>query len=89
MFLLLFLGPVLRAFCKVFPDGTAWLSSQLQHSSWEGFVLWDIIMPLFLFMSGITIPFSMAKYKTLTRPDGNFYRKILKRFWTRRDRMSM
>lgn len=80
MFLLLFLGPVLRAFCEVFPDGTAWLSTQLQHSAWEGFVLWDIIMPLFLFMSGITIPFSMAKYKTLARPDGNFYRKILKRF---------
>lgn len=52
MFLLLFLGPVLRSFCKVAPEGTAWLSTQLQHVKWEGFVLWDIIMPLFLFLSG-------------------------------------
>ena len=80
MFLLLFLGPVVRAFCKVCPDGTAWLSNQFQHVSWEGFVLWDIIMPLFLFMSGITIPFSMARYKEGVRPDGKFYLKLLKRF---------
>ena len=80
MFLLLFLGPVLRAFCKVCPEGTAWLSHQLQHVSWEGFVLWDIIMPLFLFMSGITIPFSLARYRNGQRPDGAFYRKLLRRF---------
>ena len=80
MFLLLFIGPVVRAFCKVCPDGTAWLSTQFQHVAWEGFVLWDIIMPLFLFMSGITIPFSMARYKEGIRPDGKFYLKLVKRF---------
>jgi len=80
MFLLLFLGPVVRAFCKVYPDGTAWLSHQFNHVAWDGFVLWDIIMPLFLFMSGITIPFSMAKYKTGIKPDGQYYWKLCKRF---------
>lgn len=83
MFLLLFLGPVLRALCKVHPDGTAGLARQLQHVGWEGFVTWDIIMPLFLFLSGITIPFSMARYKegTTLRPDGKFYLKLLRRFF--------
>ncbi len=80
MFLLLFAGPIIRSFCKTFPDGTAWLAGQFQHTAWNGFVLWDIIMPLFLFMSGITIPFSMAKYKEGLRPDGKFYLKLLKRF---------
>ena len=90
MFLLLFLGPVLRSVCRLCPDGTAWLSAQLQHVSWEGFVAWDIIMPLFLFMSGITIPFSMAKYKAGLKPDGTvqaglrpgraFYLKLLRRY---------
>lgn len=81
MFLLLFLGPVIRALCKLNPDGMTWLSHQFEHVSWEGFVLWDIIMPLFLFMSGITIPFSMAKYRDgLVKPDGMFYLKLLKRF---------
>ena len=80
MFLLLFLGPVLLSVCKAFPDGTGWLSHQRQHVKWDGFVVWDIIMPLFLFLSGITIPFSMAKYKDGQRPDGKFYLKLLKRF---------
>ena len=80
MFLLLFIGPVIRAFCKVYPDGTAWLSQQMNHTAWAGFTLWDIIMPLFLFMSGITIPFSMARYREGQKPDGRFYLKLLKRF---------
>lgn len=80
MFLLLFLGPILRNICKLFPDGTGWLSLQLQHTPWDGFVAWDIIMPLFLFMSGITIPFSMAQYREGARPDGKFYLKLLRRF---------
>ena len=80
MFLLLFLGPVLLSVCKVWPDGTGWLAHQLQHVKWEGFVVWDIIMPLFLFMSGITIPFSMARYKAGEKPDGKFYLKLLRRF---------
>lgn len=81
MFLLLFLGPVLRALCRLSPDACVFLSQQLQHAKWEGFVLWDIIMPLFLFLSGITIPFSMAKYKSGARPDGAFYLKLLRRFF--------
>ena len=78
MFLLLFLGPVLRAVAKVFE--LSGLNYQLNHVKWEGFATWDIIMPLFLFLSGITIPFSLAKYKGELRPDKKFYLKLLKRF---------
>ena len=79
MFLLLVLGPVVRAFDKVLDGGDAFFR-QFYHVSWEGFVAWDIIMPLFLFMSGITIPFSMARYKEGEKPDGKFYLKLLRRF---------
>lgn len=78
MFLLLFLGPVLRAVAKVFEFSG--LNGQLNHVKWEGFSTWDIIMPLFLFLSGITIPFSLAKYKTELSPDKQLYLKLLKRF---------
>ena len=81
MFLLLFLGPVLRSACKVWPDGLGWLAPQVQHVSWAGFSMWDIIMPLFLFMSGITIPFSMGRYKGGLRPDRAFRLKLIKRFF--------
>ena len=78
MFLLLFLGPVLRAMAKVFE--LSGLTYQLNHVKWEGFATWDIIMPLFLFLSGITIPFSLAKYKGDLTPGRSFYLKLFKRF---------
>lgn len=34
------------------------------HVEWEGFHLWDQIMPLFLFMAGVSIPYAMAKYQS-------------------------
>jgi len=80
MFFLLLLGPVLLSICKLWPEGTEWLSRQLQHTKWDGFVAWDIIMPLFLFMSGITIPFSMARYRNGEKPGRKFWLKLLKRF---------
>ena len=39
------------------------LLSQMDHVQWEGFSAWDLVMPLFLFMSGVTMPFSLPKYK--------------------------
>ena len=71
MFLLLFLGPVLRAVAKVF--GLVSLNGQLSHVEWEGFATWDIIMPLFLFLSGITVPFSLFGAKSLT----SFFSKVM------------
>ena len=79
LFLLLVAGPVVRSVLKV-AGGPAWLDHQLHHVSWEGFVLWDLIMPLFLFMSGITIPFSMAKYRAGKRPGKEFWFRMLRRF---------
>lgn len=37
------------------------MSFQMQHSPWTGFRFYDLIMPLFLFMVGMSIPFSMSK----------------------------
>lgn len=34
------------------------LSRQLEHVPWDGFHFYDLIMPLFLFMAGMSIPFS-------------------------------
>lgn len=64
-------------------DGTAghWLFMQLEHTRWQGFNFEDLIMPLFMFMSGITIPFSMSRYKTgREQVDSHFYVRILRRF---------
>jgi len=41
---------------------------QARHVRWEGFAAWDLIMPLFLFMVGAAMPFSLAR--RLERGDG-------------------
>ena len=48
------------------------------HVDWEGFSSWDLVMPLFMFMSGITIPFALARYKR-EQSRGGVYRRIIKR----------
>ena len=48
------------------------------HVDWEGFSPWDLVMPLFMFMSGITIPFALSRYKS-EADKSLVYRRILKR----------
>ncbi len=41
-----------------------WLAAQLRHADWgTGFTCWDLVMPLFLFICGASMPFSFAKYR--------------------------
>lgn len=81
LWLLLMIGPVLHTFLgKGYGEGWDFIRFHAEHVSWEGFALWDIIMPLFMFMSGITIPFSMGKYRNGIRPGRDFYLKLMKRF---------
>ena len=54
-------------------------SHQLHHVEWEGFVAYDLIMPLFLFIVGVAMPFSLSKR---LQNDGlkKTYCKIIRRF---------
>lgn len=40
---------------------TSLLSRQLQHSDWEGLRFYDLIFPLFLFIVGVSMVFSLTK----------------------------
>ena len=55
------------------------LHLQLGHVHWEGFHAWDLIMPLFLFIVGVAMPFSFSK--RLERGDSKkrLYFHIIKR----------
>lgn len=35
-----------------------WLSTQMKHVEWDGMTMHDTIFPLFIFISGVTFPFS-------------------------------
>ncbi|WP_205569484.1 acyltransferase family protein [Arachidicoccus soli] len=44
------------------------LSNQLHHSVWNGFTFYDLIFPLFIFIAGVSMPFSFQGYFNLTDP---------------------
>ena len=76
MFLLTMIGPMVVAVqtgWKCFPEP---FYRQFHHA-WEGFVLWDIIMPLFIFMCGAAIPFALRK--RLQEGPGTFWKHVFKR----------
>src|SRR5690606_11607298 len=45
-----------------------WLNAfalQFEHPPWNGFTFYDFIFPLFLFIAGLSLPFSLNKGKSL------------------------
>src|SRR3954468_1998159 len=40
---------------------TEFLADQLDHAEWEGFRFYDLIFPLFVFLAGVSIVFSLTK----------------------------
>lgn len=44
------------------------LAAEFDHVSWNGFTFYDLIFPLFLFIVGLAIPFSLAKYRQVNLP---------------------
>jgi Uncharacterized conserved protein len=77
LFFLGILGPLFMSFknCATFEISNA-ITRQFSHVEWTGFTCWDLIMPLFMFMAGTSMPFSLTRYKS----DKEFYLKIFKRF---------
>lgn len=79
LFLLVFFQPVLIALGHQlnlpFFNKILYL---FDHQVWIGFRPWDLVMPLFLFMTGASMPFSFSRYKDVSnkRP---IYQRIAKR----------
>lgn len=54
-----------------------WLANQFEHPEWIGFTFYDFIFPLFLFISGVSIPFSLGKAQELGISKRLIYQKSL------------
>lgn len=57
----------------------AWLSYELDHPKWLGFSAWDMIMPLFLFIVGAAMPFSVQRRIDAGDGRGAIYLRALRR----------
>ena len=55
-----------------------WLARQLKHPAWNGFTFYDFIFPLFLFIAGVSIAFSLSKGLEMGLSKSELYRKA---FW--------
>lgn len=57
------------------------LAKQFDHPEWFGSTIYDIVMPLFLFIVGAAIPFSLSKQKQQGITMLSLYGKLIRRFF--------
>lgn len=78
MFFIMGFAALVIAICKLFPEGAdSWLARQMTHPAWNGLSHHDIIFPLFLFISGMTFPFSLSKSREKGLGTRQIARKVL------------
>lgn len=55
------------------------IATQMEHVEWHGLVHHDTIFPLFLFIAGISFPFSLAKQRSQGKSEADIHKKIIRR----------
>lgn len=72
------------AFFRTLAEVTHWgwargWAAQLEHVEWAGFHFYDLIFPLFMFISGVAIPFSLLAKAEKAGDKRPIYLKLVKR----------
>jgi predicted acyltransferase len=72
---------LIHALLHIFPDSPViqGLDKQFHHVPWEGFVFYDLIFPLFIFIVGVVLPFSLTKRLESGANRWQLYEHIAKR----------
>ena len=55
------------------------IAGHMRHVPWDGFTQHDMIFPLFLFIAGISFPFSLAKQRGSGSSDKHIYLRVFRR----------
>ncbi len=73
-------GTFFESLSKVWKNSfTETISSQLEHVSWDGFHFEDLIFPLFLFIVGVVLPFSISRRRQQGTKSWVLHLHIIKR----------
>jgi predicted acyltransferase len=73
-------GEVFQSLAKVHKTpATEFLARQMEHAGWEGFHFLDLIFPLFLFLVGVLLPFTLGRRAEQGADRRALYLHILKR----------
>ena len=68
------------AVCGLWPSAvTDAAAASMSHVAWDGFAHHDTIFPLFLFIAGVSFPYSVAKQRAGGMSEGRIYAKIVRR----------
>ena len=59
---------------------SGFFATQFEHPEWFGFHIYDMVMPLFLFVVGVVIPFSMQRRVQEIEKKSSLYPHIIRRF---------
>src|SRR5882757_4198546 len=80
MFWIMGLGPLIQDMTK---DSSSpfWraFSDQFEHPVWNGFTFWDLIFPLFMFMAGVSTPYSVGRELEKGKSRQELLIKVVKR----------
>lgn len=80
MLFIMGLAPLVIAVCGALGCGEGfWLVEQMKHPSWLGLTQHDTIFPLFIFIAGVSFPFSMAKQLDRGVARGKIACRVLRR----------
>lgn len=81
MLMIIFLGQFIRNLHRGIDHSvTGFFATQFRHPEWYGFHFYDIIMPLFLFMVGAVIPYSMSRIRENSIDYKPVYKRLTRRF---------
>ena len=73
------LSGLIAKICVLCGSPKGWLATQMKHVEWDGFVHHDTIFPLFLFIAGVTFPFSLARQQADGRSTWKIWLRTLRR----------
>lgn len=80
MMFIMGLSAVIAEACGIFPGGKdCWLAQQMNHVNWIGLHHHDTIFALFLFISGMTFPFSLEKKRSKGLSDKSITLDVIRR----------
>jgi len=72
---------IIHSLYKVWPcAATRVLDAQFEHVPWDGFHFYDLIFPLFLFVVGVVLPFSLTRRMEEGADRRQLFRHIIQRF---------
>lgn len=79
MFIIMGMAVLIEQFAAASGWNATWFIDQLHHAKWHGLRFYDTVFPLFLFLAGVSWPFSLARQRERGMSTGAIVRKIVRR----------